>query len=162
MGATQFYRSQIGEESVIDYSHTDFPFKLLAKDIYYFCFYVWALPWVVWPVYPFKSKDFDELYPSSQNIFCIVVHLVLVILQLGFLLALPFAVVLPVWVAAAAIAGFMTLNWLLCKLLNGTKETYTSDEKYAKALPEHAHEQWVFLNGVAVGYVILSPADIPY
>ncbi|KAH6963881.1 hypothetical protein DER45DRAFT_127468 [Fusarium avenaceum] len=151
MGATQFYRSQIGEESVIDYSHTDFPFKLLAKDIYYFCVYIWALPWVVWPVYPFKSKDFDELYPSSQNIFCIVVHLVLVILQLGFLLALPFAVVLPVWLAAAAIAGFMTLNWLLCKLLNGTQETYTSDEKYAKALPEHAHEQWVFLNGVAVG-----------
>jgi hypothetical protein len=54
--------------------------------------------------------------------------------------------------AATGIAGFMFTNWLICKLLNGSKETYTSDEKYAKARPEHAHEQWVFLNGVAVGY----------
>nr|CEG04689.1 unnamed protein product [Fusarium clavum] len=151
MGATQYYRSQIGENSVIDYSHTDPPFKLLAKDIYYFFIYVWALPWVVWPIYPLATKGFDELYPSSQNIFCVVVHLVLIILQLGFILALPFAIVLPVWLAGTGIAGFMTLNWLLCKLLNGKQETYTSEEKYAKELPEHAHEQWVFLNGVAVG-----------
>ncbi|KAF5590805.1 alpha beta-hydrolase [Fusarium pseudocircinatum] len=151
MGATQYYRSQIGEESVIDYSHTDFPFKLLAKDVYYFFVYVWALPWVIWPVYPFKCKVFDELYPSPQNVFCVVVHLVLFFLQLGFIIALPFSVVFPVWMAAAGIAGFMFTNWLICKLLNGSKETYTSDEKYAKARPEHAHEQWVFLNGVAVG-----------
>lgn len=152
MGATQYYRSQIGEESVIDYSHTDFPFKLLAKDVYYFFVYVWALPWVIWPVYPFKCKVFDELYPSPQNVFCVVVHLVLFFLQLGFIIALPFSIVFPVWMAATGIAGFMFTNWLICKLLNGSKETYTSDEKFAKARPEHAHEQWVFLNGVAVGY----------
>ncbi|QPC73949.1 hypothetical protein HYE68_004701 [Fusarium pseudograminearum] len=151
MGATQYYRSQIGEESVIDYSHTDPPMKLLAKDIYYFFIYVWALPWVVWPVYPCKSKEFDELHPSSRNIFCIVVHFILIILQLGFVLALPFAIILPVWMAGAGITGFMIVNWLLCKLLNGKKETYKSEERYAKELPEHAHEQWVFLNGVAVG-----------
>src|SRR6478609_2717649 len=131
MGATQYYRSQIGEESVIDYSHTDFPFKLLAKDVYYFFVYVWALPWVIWPVYPFKCKVFDELYPSPQNVFCVVVHLVLFFLQLGFIIALPFSIVFPVWMAATGIAGFMFTNWLICKLLNGSKETYTSDEKYA-------------------------------
>jgi hypothetical protein len=85
----------------------------------------------------------------------------LFILQLGFVLALPFAVILPVWMAGAGIAGFMTLNWLLCKLLNGKKETYKSDEKYAKERPEHAHEQWVFLNGVAVGYVTWPPQKEP-
>lgn len=148
---TEYFRSQIGEASVIDYSHTDFPWKLFVKDVYYFFVYIWALPWIVWPMYPFGSKEFDELYPTPRNLFCVLVHLVLAILQLAFILALPFSVVLPVWMAAAGIAGFMVLNSLLCKLLNGSKDTYNSDEKYAKALPEHEHEQWIFLNGVAVG-----------
>lgn len=154
---TEYFRSQIGEASVIDYSHTDFPWKLFVKDVYYFFVYIWALPWIVWPMYPFGSKEFDELYPTPQNLFCVLVHLVLAILQLAFILALPFSVVLPVWMAAAGIAGFMVLNSLLCKLLNGSKDTYNSDEKYAKALPEHEHEQWIFLNGVAVGYVFWTP-----
>ncbi|KAF4982703.1 hypothetical protein FZEAL_1730 [Fusarium zealandicum] len=152
MGATtQYYRSQIGESSVIDYSHTDFPWKLFVKDVYFFFVYIWALPWIVWPIYPFGAKEFDELYPTPQNLFCIGVHLVLVVLQLAFLIALPFTMVFPVWMAGTGIAGFMGLNWLLCKLLNGSKETYNSEEKFAKEKPEYAHEQWIFLNGVAVG-----------
>ncbi|KAM5351780.1 hypothetical protein ACJ41O_004503 [Fusarium nematophilum] len=151
MGATQYYRSQVGESSVIDYSHTDFPWRLFVKDVYYFFVYVWALPWIIWPIYPFGPKEFNELSPTPENLFCIVVHSILVVLQLGFIIALPFTIVFPVWMAITGIAGFMTLNWLLCKLLNGPKDTYDSDEKYAKAKPEHAHEQWVFLNGVAVG-----------
>lgn len=154
MGAeTEFYGSQVGESSVINYSYTDKPWRLLVKDMYYFFVYSWALPWVLWPLFPFGSDEFDELYPSWPNLFCIAVHFVLVVFQLAALLALPFSLLFPVWVLGLGIGVFTLINWLLCKLLNGEGVEFHSDEKYAKALPEHAHEQWVFLNGVAVGLV---------
>ncbi|KAF7559188.1 hypothetical protein G7046_g4955 [Stylonectria norvegica] len=149
--ATQFYRSQVGESSVINYCYTDFPWKLFVKDVYFFFVYSWALPWVLWPVYPYGSDELDELYPNAKNLFCVLVHFVLAVLQLVFVLALPVAIFFPVWMAIASISTFMLVNWLLCKLLNGENDTYHSEEKYAAALPEHEHEQWVFLNGVAVG-----------
>lgn len=148
---TQFYRSQVGESSVINYSHTDFPWKLFIKDVYYFFVYLWALPWVMWPIYPFGAKEFDELYPTRQNLFCIFIHLILVILQLAFIFLLPLAFFFPAWMVVAAVTAFMLFNWLLCRTINGSQETYSSHESFAKDRPEHAHEQWVFLNGVAVG-----------
>ncbi|KAK1979202.1 hypothetical protein LZ30DRAFT_751575 [Colletotrichum cereale] len=151
MGSTKFLGSQVGGSSVISYSYTDFPYKLLAWDIYYFFQYIWALPWIVWPVTPTDSGDLDELAFTRQNIFCIFMHLILFVLQIAFILALPFAILLPIWMAGLALAAFFTLNYLLCLLLNGPTLTYTSDPKYAPELPEHAHEKWIFLNGVAVG-----------
>ena len=149
--ATEYYRSQIGESSVINYSYTDFPWKLFVKDVYYFFVYCWALPWVLWPLWPYGSDELDELYPDAKNLFCILIHVILLILQLAFLLALPFSVFFPLWIVIGGISAFMLVNWLLCKLLNGKEVTFHSEEKYAKVLPEHEHEQWVFLNGVAVG-----------
>jgi hypothetical protein len=149
--ATEFYRSQIGGTSVINYCYTDLPVKLLLKDIYYFFAYFWALPWIILPIRPWGSGELDELYPSRKNIFCILVHCILAVLQLAFIIALPVTIFFPLWATALGVGAFMTLNWLLCKLLNGKSVTFHSDEKYAKARPEHAHEQWVFLNGVAVG-----------
>ncbi|KAK2015415.1 hypothetical protein LZ32DRAFT_616088 [Colletotrichum eremochloae] len=151
MGSTKFLGSQVGGSSVINYSYTDFPYKLLAWDIYYFFQYIWALPWIIWPLTPADSGDLDELAFTRQNLFCIFMHIILFVLQLAFILALPFAILLPIWVAGLALAAFFTLNYLLCLLLNGPTLTYHSDPKYAPELPEHAHEKWVFLNGVAVG-----------
>jgi hypothetical protein len=148
---TAFYRSQLGDSSVINYGYTDPPWRLMAKDIYYFFVYSWALPWVGLPLRPTDSGNLDELYPSLQNLWCMLVHFVLLVLQLGFLLSLPFLFIFPLWADATYVAGFLILNRMLCGLLNGKDITYTSDEKYAKKLPEHDHEQWVFLNGVAVG-----------
>ncbi|CAM1504266.1 Fc.00g018570.m01.CDS01 [Cosmosporella sp. VM-42] len=148
---TEYYRSQIGESSVINYCYTDFPWRLFAKDVYYFCVYSWALPWVLWPLWPYGSDELDELYPTPKNLFCILIHFVLCLLQLAFILALPFSLIFPLWMAVGGVTAFMFVNWLLCKLLNGKELTFQSEEKYAKALPEHEHEQWVFLNGVAVG-----------
>lgn len=148
---TEYYRSQIGGPSVINYCYTDMPWKLFAKDVYFFFAYIWALPWVLWPLYPFGSDDMDELYPNPKNMFCVLIHLVLFLLQLAFVIALPFTISFPVWVVAAGISAFMVVNWALCKLLNGESTEFHSEEKCAKALPEHEHEQWVFLNGVAVG-----------
>jgi hypothetical protein len=44
--------------------------------------------------------------------------------------------------------------------LNGSQMRYPSNPKYAEKKPEHAHEQWIFLNGVAVGYIFCHlPTD---
>ena len=155
MGAkTDFFQSQIGGAEIINYSYTDFPWKLLIKDVYYFFVYSWALPWILYPIFKFGSGPLDELYPTRQNLLCIAVHFVLAVLQLGFIIALPFTVLFPVWTVAVGIAGFLAVNHAIAALLlNGKSETYTSDPEYAEKKPEHAHEQWIFLNGVAVGYV---------
>ncbi|OBR16025.1 hypothetical protein CH63R_01205 [Colletotrichum higginsianum IMI 349063] len=151
MGSTQFLGSQVGGSSVISYSYTDFPWKLFAWDIYYFFNYIWALPWIVWPISPADSGHLDELAFTRQNLFCIFIHIVLCVMQIAFILALPFAIFLPIWVAGLALTAFLAVNYLLCLLLNGPTLTYTSDPKYAPELPEHDHEKWIFLNGVAVG-----------
>ena len=46
---TRFFGSQVGGKSVINYSYTDLPLKLLAWDTRYFFVFAWALPWIVWP-----------------------------------------------------------------------------------------------------------------
>ncbi|KAI0397915.1 hypothetical protein F5Y17DRAFT_412725 [Xylariaceae sp. FL0594] len=148
---TQFLGSQVGGESVINYSYTDLPWKLVAWDIKLFFKLAWALPWIIWPLRPCDGGHFDELSPTSDNIWCIAVHCVLAVLQLLFIIALPVALVLPVYLFVVALVVFFTVNWLLCLLLNGDTITYESDPKYAPALEEHKHEQWIFLNGVAVG-----------
>ncbi|KAI9147784.1 alpha/beta-Hydrolase [Paramyrothecium foliicola] len=148
---TAFYRSQIGGSSVINYAYTDPPWRLMAKDISYFFVYIWALPWVGLPLRPTDSGKLDELYPSLQNLYCMLVHFILIVLQLGFLVSLPFLFMFPLWADTAYVVAFMLANKGLCRLLNGKEIEYHSDEQFAKRRPEHEHEQWIFLNGVAVG-----------
>ncbi|KAK0611580.1 hypothetical protein B0T14DRAFT_530699 [Immersiella caudata] len=151
INATKFVGSQIGGKSVINYSYTDMPWKLIAFDVYYFFIFIWALPHILFPITPADSGDLAELSLTRGNLFCIAVHFVLCILQLGFILSLPLMILLPIWTAVLAIALFFVVNHGLCMLINGKVVEYHSDPKYASALPEHAHEQWVFINGVAAG-----------
>jgi hypothetical protein len=151
VGRTEFFGSQVGGESVINYSYTDMPWRLVAWDIKYFITFAWALPWIVWPVRPCDGGHLDELSPTAENIWCIFIHVLLVILQVFFLISLPVALVLPVYLFIVTLAIFFSINWLLCRCLNGSTITYESDPKYAPTLEEHQHEQWIFLNGVAVG-----------
>ncbi|CAJ2508537.1 Uu.00g135630.m01.CDS01 [Anthostomella pinea] len=148
---TQFFGSQVGGKSVINYSYTDMPLRLLLWDVTYFFTFAWALPWVVWPVRPCDGGHFDELSFTPENLWCVLIHLVLAVFQLAFIVLLPVAFILPVWLFIAGLIVFFSVNSLLCRCLNGSTITYTSDPKYAPALDEHQHEQWIFLNGVAVG-----------
>ncbi|KAJ3551682.1 hypothetical protein NPX13_g11304 [Xylaria arbuscula] len=150
-GHTQFFGSQVGGPSVINYSYTDLPWKLVAYDIKYFFTFAWALPWIIWPLRPCDGGHFDELSFTPDNLWCIFIHVILFILQLAFLILLPIAFLLPVYLFVAALTIFFFINGLLCRCLNGKTIMYESDPKYAPALVEHQHEQWVFLNGVAVG-----------
>lgn len=148
---TRFVGSQLGGKSVITYSYTDMPWKLMAWDVYYFFRYLWAIPYILWPLTPTDSAELSELSLISANFFCLGVHFVLCILQLVFILALPFMVVLPVWTAVGLVGAFMLVNRGLCGLLNGEGVEYRSGAEYAEARPEHAHEQWIYINGVAAG-----------
>ncbi|KAG6023911.1 hypothetical protein E4U41_001907 [Claviceps citrina] len=148
---TYFYQSQIGNTAVINYSYTDFPLKLLLRDAYAFFVYCWAVPRVLSPLRPPGLNDLDELYPGPVNMFCAAVQAVLIVLQLLFLLSIPGAFVFPLWMCALGAGGFLLLNWSLCRLLNARCLTYFSDDEYAPARPEHAHEQWVYINGIATG-----------
>ncbi|KAF7541838.1 hypothetical protein G7054_g328 [Neopestalotiopsis clavispora] len=150
---TEFLECQVGGKSVINYSYTDNPWKLLMWDIYTFFSFAYALPWVVYPPTPSETApELDELSWAPQNLWCLFVHLVLIVLQVIFLLVLiPICILLPVWMAALCIGGFLGLNWLLVIALNGNSLIYNSDPKYARASDENAHEKWIFINGVAAG-----------
>ena len=150
MAATVF-GSQAGGKSVINYCYTDLPWKLMASDMYQFCRLAWAIPYVLLPMRPCGSGDLDELAWTRKNAFCVAVHVVLVVLQLLFLLSLPLALLLPVWTVGLGVLGFFVLNHVLCMLLNSRDIEFRSEPEYAPARPEHAREQWIFLNGVAVG-----------
>lgn len=148
-----FFGSQIGDQTVINYSYTDSPWKLLAWDTYYFFYYSWALPYVLFPIRPTDSGSLSELAPTPGNIFCVFIHVILVVLQLGFILIFPpVALFIPLWTTILAVAVFMAVNKVLYDLLNGKDVIFQSDPQYAAPdQAQFAHEQWVFLNGVAVG-----------
>lgn len=122
-------------------------------DTYYFFYYIWALPYVLLPYRPADSGKLSELALTRGNIFCVFMHTILVILQLAFLLLLPpLALFLPLWTTLLITAGFLLVNKGLVALLNGEDVIFHSDAEYAAPDQERfAHEQWIFLNGVAAG-----------
>ncbi len=87
--ASTVFASQAGGRSVINYSYTDLPWRLVAYDIYQFFRLAWALPYILLPTSPRDSGDLDELSCNFGNVFCIAVHVVLCVLQLAFILSLP-------------------------------------------------------------------------
>lgn len=151
MDHTKFFGSQVGGKSVINYSYTDMPLKLLVWDTRYFFVFAWALPWIVWPIRPCDGDDFDELAFTRPNLWCIFVHAVLVVIQTAFIISLPWVFLFPAWMVLIGMTVFFGCNALLCRTLNGDTITFHSDPEFAPALEEHEHEQWIFINGVAAG-----------
>ena len=136
-------------------SYTINPWRLVWNDILLFLVHVTYLPSIVFPITPCRSGKLDELHPSSSNIFCILVHLVLSIAQLGFIVSLPLSLVWPAPFGIATfilyILGFITANKILCNwLLNGDRPILRSKVDLTR-FPKHDDERWIFLNGVAVG-----------
>ncbi|KAI3402065.1 hypothetical protein diail_4039 [Diaporthe ilicicola] len=148
-----FYGSQVDNQTVINYSYTDKPSRLLLWDVYYFFYYLWALPYVVLPWKPFDSGDLSELAPTKANMWCVFIHVVLAVLQLVMIICLPpVALILPLWTTLVIVAVFVGVNKGLCTLINAKEVLFYSDPKYAKPdQDKFAHEQWIFLNGVACG-----------
>lgn len=135
--------------------YTASPFALLWDDSLLFLRHILRVPGIIWPLHPWGSGALDELYPSWQNLVEITLHTVLIILQLLFLVSLPLCLFYPLFAVAAYVGTFLLLNRLICLALNGRQKFLTSNVNLDH-LPKHAEERWIFVNGVAVGYIHLS------
>lgn len=153
MHPIKFYGSQVGGATVTPHSYTDAPSVLLRQDICSALKLFAFSPFIVWPLKPFGSGDLCELYPSLPNLWNMFLHVILILMQLSVILMimLPFWGFFPVWSIIIGALAFWTVNQTICYILNGSKLLYHSDPKYAAHKDEHKHEQWIFLNGVAVG-----------
>lgn len=150
MPQIKFYGSQVGGSPVVSHSYTGSPLTLLWHDITLAFSLIPHLPYIIFPMTPLRSRHFCELYPSIENLYSIFLHVILLILQVPFLLSIPFWVFLPGWMVIGGVMAFWCVNKGVMYLLNGSKMEYFSDPKYASN-EGHEHEQWIFLNGVAVG-----------
>jgi hypothetical protein len=154
MARIKFYGSQIGGKNVIPHSYTDSPMILLHHDIWSAIMLSPFLQFIVRPLRPWGSGElFCELYPSRANIWCMFLHVILCFMQSAFLISIPFWFLffLPLTTIIFGVGVFWTVNQGICHILNGSKTEYRSDPKYARITKEHEHEEWIFLNGVAVG-----------
>lgn len=146
-----YYGAQVPNRDVINYTYTDMPWELILIDIWYAIKYSPSLSYVFWPLFP--AYTFDELRLNVHNIWCMFIHAVLIILQVSFFLSLPMAAFLPVWTTLMTIGAFLSVNWAICRFcLNGPSLTYESRPQYTQHHREHPNEQWIFLNGISVGY----------
>lgn len=137
-------------------SYTAFPWEILNFDI--LLFFRWSpyLINIILPLWPCLSHDLDELYPSLENIYDIFLHGILFVSQSFFLISLLFLATVPFVFYISYIGLFIGLNTAVCKLLNGSipeDGLRSTDDDYSKAWRGHDDESWIFLNGVAVGYV---------
>ncbi|ESZ96162.1 hypothetical protein SBOR_3437 [Sclerotinia borealis F-4128] len=153
MAPIKYYPSQIGSKLVTPLSFTASPIKLLLEDLWTALINLRYAPNIVLPLSPTTSGDLCELYPSARNLGNIALHVVLFFLQCFFLLSIPIWILMPVWVVAIGFTMFWVTNLSICFLLNGSRlvSTYQSAPEYAQEKKAHAHEQWLFLNGVCVG-----------
>lgn len=114
------------------------------------------MPNIFLPLWPWPSGDLDEIYPSSANIHDIVLHSILFVAQAFFLISLPFLSTVPFLFYVVYIGAFIALNRAVCKLLNGKIPEgglKSTEDDHSRAWELHGDEIWIFLNGVAVGYV---------
>jgi hypothetical protein len=153
----KFYGSQIGSQATIPKPYTDSPLTLLRSDILSALGFYLFLPFIVMPVTPQLSGPLSELYLSAANIWSMFLHLILVCMQVPFILSIPFWVLFPVWSVLIGVGIFWAVNQGICYLLNGNKMKVWSEAKYTEKKEERKNEQWLFLNGVAVGYISPLP-----
>jgi hypothetical protein len=143
--------SQIGERSQTPLSYTADPRKLFLAD-FVLCFRKLSFVLgILLPLHFGRNADpFGELYPTRRNIQAVVLHVLLVMLQLAFLVSLPFFLVLPTSWLLGYLVTFFLINSTLTRLLNGSRLTL---EPSTEIVPKvrHESEYWIYMNGVSVG-----------
>jgi hypothetical protein len=154
--SVQFFGSQIGGETKEPLSYTGSPWRLFTSDVSLFMRWSVYLPNIVFPLWPWPSGDLDEMYPSLANILDIILHSILFIAQAVFLISLPLLSTLSFFLFVAYVGAFIALNAAICWPLNGKIPEggleSTKDDQ-SRSWTRHDDESWIFLNGVAVGYV---------
>lgn len=148
-----FYPSQIGSILVTPLSYTASPFKLILDDLLLVFSNLAWLPWVFLPLTPAPSGDLCELSPTVRNLIDLSLQAFLFFFQLCLLLSIPLWILMPVWMLAIIFIMLWVFHYLISFILNGPRSvrTYESAPEYAQRRREHAHERWLYLNGVCTG-----------
>ncbi|KAF7876534.1 hypothetical protein EAF04_001623 [Stromatinia cepivora] len=149
----KFYPSQIGSIFVTPLSYTASPFRLLLDDLLLVFINLGYFLKVFKPWTPAHSLYLCELSFTWKNTRDLGLHVFLFFLQLLFLLSIPLWILMPVWAVAIGFTTFWVFNYSICYVLNGPRSvrTYGSAPEYAQRKDEHAHERWLYLNGVCTG-----------
>lgn len=146
-----FLPSQTGSTAQTPLPYTANPLDLLFADfslVFHKISYVFG---ILRPLrYGVLASPYDELYPSCENLKAIFLHAILVIAQLGFLISLPWFLVLPLFWVLGYIAVFYIFNKSLSRILNGTELKIVSKVDISNA-GKFNNEYWIYLNGVSVG-----------
>ena len=148
-------RTKIFQDTTVDgpLPYTGSPPRLLLSDTLLSLRNLPYLPSIILPLAPWPSGRLDELFPSPENVFDLVVHSILFVLQAAFLLSLPLSLMFmtPALWMIAYILGFCLANHVLCRIsLNGSRVIYRSRVPLIKSA-EHQKEHWIWINGVAAG-----------
>ncbi|KAL3467957.1 hypothetical protein BJX64DRAFT_80807 [Aspergillus heterothallicus] len=138
--------------------YTASPWKLLWEDIILILRSLWSIPNILLPLTPYNSGDLDELYPSVSNIANLGFQAVLSLLQIVFLISIPFLFICmaPTLWTCAYIGGALFINRALCNLALNRGSTILESRVPVIEAPEHKGEHWVFINGVACGQTWLQ------
>lgn len=150
----RFLPSQIPGPGDVPLAYTATPSKLLWSDAKLTWRCLGYLPQIVTPFIP--RNQLDEIWPVPRNILIVIVHTILVILELIFLVSLPFTITFPAGLAVIYIAGFLLLIGLITRCLNSSDKFFVSHVPLFNHRQEHDKEHWVFLNGVGVGKTTLQ------
>ncbi len=150
------YRSREVAENDSAPEYNGSPWRLFYRDAKLFFKWMHHLPRIVIPLG--NSVRYDELWPGDWvNVFNVALHLYLVVTQICFLVSLPFLIYLPALLFVGYIATFIIVNEAVCYLfLNwGVQGGIVKSSRFYsdRSWPDHSDEKWIFLNGVAVGYV---------
>ncbi|KAL2352325.1 hypothetical protein BJ546DRAFT_1028568 [Cryomyces antarcticus] len=156
-GRVDLLLGQIPESSDVPIPYTSTPAKLFWSDIFLIFRYSKDIFKIASPIWPFNSGELDELYPLSRaNVLDILLHSILVMIQLPYILSLPFwipfLVLFPhtLWALIVVTAIIFGVTKVLCTILNGNKIVLQSQAKIRRS-EKHDSEHWIFINGVSVG-----------
>ena len=154
-----FFPSQLGspEYDPACLSYTISPFQLLVADLALCLRELSNFPSIFLPFQNESNspaRELDEFRPTWENFKSFSVQLVLGICQLVFLFSLPmlcFCLVPAFWLVIYVYV-VLVLNDFLFRSING-KQRYFESRADIDIKPEHKSEKWIYVNGVATGYV---------
>ncbi|KAB8256086.1 hypothetical protein BDV32DRAFT_105784 [Aspergillus pseudonomiae] len=131
--------------------YTASPLRLLCADILLVLRSLWCLPGIILPLS--SSDELDELFPSTENTFNVIAHVVLAVCQVAFLLSVMagFLCMVPALWISIYVVVFVWINRVICALVFNNTDEVLESRVPIEERPEHERECWVFINGVAVG-----------
>lgn len=149
--AVMFLPSQIAGSEPVPLPYTGNPLRLCGSDAWLIYQEIGFVFGIIKPINQWLSGELDELYPSIQNLICMGLHLLLFIVQLIFLISLPFCIILPMGWFAIYVIAVLSFTAAVSRVLNGPGDSIVSNIDIGSD-GKHEDECWLFLNGVSVGH----------